>query len=293
MSILSAIVNFRVEAKSLSLQVDLANGHDCCIPITPEPPKTQNSRQPQAFYLPNAEKKPFQAGNFIARVSKGASVNVDIITFCAHGNGTHAECIGHVTREGTAVSEVKWKGGYLLATLITAQDEDWVITKSSVLSALKPFSPEHRQALLIRTSNPKSADVVPKTPEDRKQKKWSGCNPPYLTAAAATFIGDLKGLRSLLLDLPSIDREDDGGGLLGHRAIFGLPAKAKGDSYVKDKKTDVVEKSSRLLVESCVFPLNKDLKDGEYILDLQLSAFRNTDAVPARPILYPCWKFKV
>lgn len=48
---------------------------------------------------------------------------------------------------------------------------------------------------------------------------YSGSNPPYITACAASLLAAL-GARALVLDLPSPDREDDAGAVAAHHAFF-------------------------------------------------------------------------
>ncbi len=75
-----------------------------------------------------------------------------------------------------------------------------------------------REALVVRT--------LPNTRE-KLTKQYSHTNPPYLLEEAARFLFE-KEIAHLLIDLPSIDREDDGGDLLAHKAFWdseGTPRK--------------------------------------------------------------------
>lgn len=53
---------------------------------------------------------------------------------------------------------------------------------------------------------------------------YTGTDPPYLLPSLARWAVE-HGVQHLLLDLPSADREDDGGHLQAHRAFWGLPPK--------------------------------------------------------------------
>ena len=46
--------------------------------------------------------------------------------------------------------------------------------------------------------------------EGRGTKDWSGSNPCYLQSTACAWLRSI-GVKHLLLDLPSVDREEDGG----------------------------------------------------------------------------------
>lgn len=104
------------------------------------------------------------------------------------------------------------KNFFFLAELISitpmAVESDWVITKAQLVAALNGKQPE---ALVIRTL----PNVL-----DKKNQNYSHTNPPYLAEEAATYIREI-GIQHLLIDLPSVDREEDEGKLLAHKA-FGM-----------------------------------------------------------------------
>jgi len=84
---------------------------------------------------------------------------------------------------------------------------------------------------------------------------------------ALAFLAQQK-VTHLLTDLPSVDREEDGGELLGHRAFWmenGQPNLHK-------------------TITEFVFVPN-EVSDGTYLLNLQVAPFEN-DASPSRPVLY-------
>ena len=57
-------------------------------------------------------------------------------------------------------------------------------------------------------------------------RNYSGTNPFYFTEGAARLARSL-GVKRLVCDLPSVDRSDDQGMLLAHRAFWNLPADCK------------------------------------------------------------------
>jgi kynurenine formamidase len=102
---------------------------------------------------------------------------------------------------------------------------------------------------------------------------FSGHNPTYLTATAARLLRE-RGVHHVLVELPSLDREDDGGFLGAHRAFFGL---------TPTQKTWSGEAQHHTVTELCRFV--SDVKDGDYALSLQLAPL-HSDAVPSRPLLF-------
>ena len=144
--------------------------------------------------------------------------------------------------------------------------EDLVITKESISNALdvtfKIGIP--REALIIRT--------LPNS-ESKKHKNYSKTNPPYLLEEAATFIRE-SGIKHLLIDLPSVDREEDEGRLLAHKAFWNV------------KDINNLNEDARLdcTITEMIF-VDDSVKDGSYILNLQMAPFEN-DASPSKPVLF-------
>ena len=77
-----------------------------------------------------------------------------------------------------------------------------------------------------------------------------------------------KGIEHLLIDLPSIDKEKDGGKLAAHKAFWNLPDEPRMQATI----TEFIYVPNRV-------------KDGAYLLNLQTAPFVN-DATPSRPLLF-------
>jgi hypothetical protein len=114
-------------------------------------------------------------------------------------------------------------------------------------------------ALIVRT--------LPNDPAKRL-KNWSNTNPTYFEAEGLAFLAAY-GVDHLLVDLPSVDREEDGGALAGHRAFWQV------DGTIRMHAT---------ITEFTFVP--DEVSDGWYALNLQTAAFVN-DATPSRPLLHP------
>lgn len=241
-----------------NFQVDLSKPIDISLPLT------NNDQNPIAWYLEKPVIEPVKIGEWIGKVSEGSSTNFNNIFFNPHAHGTHTECLGHITKDFYSINQCL-KQFFFLAELISVQPEEYngdlVITKNQIEVLLNGKTPE---ALVIRTL----PNIVSK-----KNKNYSHSNPPYLLEEAATYIREI-GIKHLLIDLPSVDREEDEGKLLAHKAFWNV------------KNTTILNEDARLdcMITEMVFIENSVL-DRTYLLNLQIASFEN-DASPSRPVLY-------
>ena len=247
-----------MKAKIKNFEIDLSKPIDISIPLT------NTDANPIAWYIEKPQIEPVKFGDWIGKVSEGSSTNFNTIFFNPHGHGTHTECLGHITREFYSINQCL-KQFFFIAELISVtpekKAEDLVITKSQIEKALAGKSIE---ALVIRT--------LP-NPENKKHKNYSKTNPAYLLEEAATFIRE-SGIKHLLIDLPSVDREEDEGKLLAHKAFWNV------------KDVNKLNADARLdcTITEMIFVDDK-VQDGSYILNLQIASFEN-DASPSKPVLY-------
>lgn len=212
-----------------------------------------------AWYLDTPKINPVVSGSWVGNVAQGGTVNFNNITFNPHAHGTHTECIGHITKEFYNVND-SLKTFFFLAELISITPEikdnkDAVITKDQVKEALQNKRPE---ALVIRT--------LPND-ESKKSKQYSNSNPPYLTKECAEFIKEI-GVKHLLIDLPSVDKEKDGGKLEAHKAFWNFGEEQRLDATI----TEFIYVDNQII-------------DGTYLLNLQIAPFKN-DATPSKPVMY-------
>ncbi|MES2628567.1 MAG: cyclase family protein [Bacteroidota bacterium] len=222
---------------------------------------------PRAWYVLNPVIEPVVMDNFVGSVTQGSSTNFYNISFNPHGHGTHTECLGHVTPEKQSLDDCL-KEYFFMATVIsitprtaTDADEEGTVPGDLVIDAElleRACLGEVEDALIIRT--------LPNA-EEKKSMDYSNTNPPYLTLSAAHWLVE-NGVQHLLLDLPSVDRENDEGKLSVHKIFWGLPEAAI---------------SSKTITEMIFVP--DGVKDGMYFLNLQVPSFRN-DAAPSRPVLF-------
>lgn len=248
-----------IQQNNQTIEVDLSKPIDISIPLT------NTDENPIAWYIDKPVIEPVVFGDWIGKVSEGkSSTNFNNIFFNPHGHGTHTECLGHITREFYSINQ-SLKQFFFLAELISVvpeiRGEDLVITKNHLSTALKGTIPE---AIIIRT--------LPNF-KIKKSLKYSNTNPPFLEEDAARFIRE-SGIKHLLIDLPSVDKEKDDGKLLAHKAFWN----------VKDVNNLNADARLDCTITEMIF-VPDEVKDGSYLLNLQIASFEN-DASPSKPILY-------
>jgi len=246
-----------IQHNGKTFKADLSKPIDISIPLT------NTDENPIAWYLNKPVIEPVKMGDWTGKVSEGASTNFNNIFFNPHGHGTHTECLGHITRDFYSINQ-SLKEFFFISKLISitpeVEGEDYVITKAQIEKELNGYSPE---ALIIRTPNATG----------KASKNYSNTNPPYLEEAAAAYIKDM-GIKHLLIDLPSVDREQDEGRLVSHKAFWNL-------KDLNDPNADA--RFDATITEMIFVPDN--VTDGTYLLNLQIASFEN-DASPSKPVLY-------
>lgn len=230
-------------------------------PIDLSIPLRNDQRNPRAWYVGIPKFEPVRTEHYVGSVKEGGSVNFRDIFFNPHGHGTHTECLGHITKEVHSINELL-KTHFFTAQLVTVLPKrierengeiDFVITTDQVEN-MEITS----EALIVRT--------LPNE-QEKMSKNYSSTNPPYLEVECAQLMLD-RGVEHLLIDLPSVDRESDEGVLAFHHAFWEVP------QHPNFKRT----------ITELIFVDNK-IKDGHYILNLQVAPFHN-DASPSRPVIF-------
>jgi len=240
-----------INIKGNAYQTDLAKPLDISIPL-------KNKKGTLAWYVDNPIIESVVMDDFVGSVAKGSSTNFNKITFYPHANATHTECVGHITKEFYSINHLL-KKFFFLAELITLapkrKGSDCVITKFQVKEALKH---KNLEALVIRTK--------PNT-KDKLDTNYSNSNPPFLLEETAVYLKKI-GIKHLLIDLPSVDKEKDGGKLLAHKGFWNFNSKPRLDATITE----------------FIF-VNNAIKDGLYLLNLQIASIEN-NATLSKPILY-------
>jgi kynurenine formamidase len=237
-------------------RVDLSRGLDLSLELT------NSEVNPRAWYVDAPKFEPVMEHGWVGAVALGGAVNFRNIFFNPHGHGTHTECLGHITPEIYSVQNSLTQF-FFHAVVVSVTPEiievdgalDHVVTAAALqhLTKSKPID-----ALIVRT-----------LPNDtsKKQKNYSATNPAYFALDCIDILNKLE-VQHLLIDLPSVDREKDGGALAFHHAFWGVPDAPNHQRTI----TELIYVDSRI-------------PDGEYLLNLQVANFNN-DAAPSRPILF-------
>lgn len=243
-----------IETPNGQMRIDLSEPLDISIPLRP------GVKGVNAWYAPQFAAEPVVTGSFVGSTLKGGSVNFMNVSLNPHGNGTHTECVGHISTEPYTINQ-SLKTFFFAAELISIfpvkmDNGDFVVFKEQIEKKLNGKRPE---ALILRT-----------LPNDglKKIAQYSGKNPPYLHHEAMEFMARI-GVKHFLIDLPSVDKEDDGGKLLAHKAFWRYPGpKVRTNATI----TELVYVDGSIL-------------DGSYLLNLQIASFE-LDASPSKPVLY-------
>ncbi len=229
-------------------------------PIDISIPLTTNENCASAWYVAPMKLEPVVNANWIGDVNQGGSVNFRNIFFNPHGNGTHTECVGHISKEFYTINKNLQRFMFVaeLITILPTQllNGDYVITKKALQICIQDVvSPE---ALVIRTFS---------NGINKLTHQYSNTNPPYILKEGIEYLNEL-GIEHLLIDMPSIDRENDEGKLEAHHAFWNYP----NNPQLHKTITEFIYVSN-------------EVYDGTYILNLQIAPFEN-DASPSKPILY-------
>lgn len=241
-----------IQYNSRKLQIDLSKPLDISIPM-----KASKSNV-NAWYIDEPKIEPVVINGWVGRVAEGAFVNFNNIHFNPHAHGTHTECVGHITKEFHSINK-NLKQFFFLAEVVTVAPEqlgdDTIISKTQLQFAL---GNKKRDAVVIRT--------LPNM-KDKLSKQYSKTNWTYLQEDAVQYLVS-KGIKHLLIDLPSVDKEEDEGELKAHKAFWNYKGKLRKDCTITE----------------FIYVPNK-VDDGEYLLNLQIAPFEN-DATPSKPILF-------
>ena len=241
-----------IQYNSKKHQIDLTKPLDISIPLS------DSKNNVNAWYIGKPKIKAAKVDGAVISVEEGAVVNFNNIKFNPHAHGTHTECVGHITKEFHSVNK-HLKTFFFFAELITVAPEklgdDFVISKKQLQFAI---GNKKRDAIIIRT--------IPNMRE-KMSRQYSHTNPPYLLEDAVILLKE-KGVKHLLIDLPSVDKEKDDGELVCHNAFWNTGGKIRYDATITE----------------FIFVPNS-VKDGTYFLNIQIAPFEN-DASPSKPVLY-------
>jgi arylformamidase len=218
-----------------------------------------NSEAASAWYCPPTDISPVMTEFFVGDVNKGGAVNFRNITFNPHGNGTHTECVGHISKEFYSINQCM-KRFFFLAQLVSINPEkrgaDSIITFEQIKASFQ--KKDKSEAFIVRT--------LPNT-ADKTHRQYTNSNPPFIEPEAMNWLYE-EGIRHFLIDTPSVDKELDDGKLIAHHTYWNYPNNPRLDATITE----------------LVYVPNQ-VQDGLYMLNLQMAAIEN-DASPSKPTLY-------
>lgn len=277
-----------IQTKDQNYKIDSTRPLDVSIPLN------FNGTQPNAYDVEKAISKPYEAGEMVGDTRRGGSINFEQIKFIPHCNGTHTECVGHITHERISVRDCL-QDAFILGHLISITPEkasetnetyaveldenDKLITRKAINNGLNNLKSEISNFSLKETQAAKElskALIIRTLPNDESKLSQTYLEkiPPFFSTEAMQFIAELK-IRHLLVDMPSIDRIFDAGKLSNHRIFWNVEQGA-----FEISEASLIHKT---ITELIYVP--NEIEDGNYLLNLQIAPFE-ADASPSRPILF-------
>lgn len=237
---------------------------DISIPLRPGGP------QPNAYGVEPARSAACEYGALVGDTRRGGSCNFEQVTFIPHCNGTHTECVGHITNERISVRD-STLDVLMSARLVSIQPshvgEDSMIGDGALLDVgIRAAVDSGWGALIVRTLPNDEAKLSARYDENHI--------PAYFSSDAMELIVAC-GFRHLLVDLPSVDRLFDNGRLINHRIFWNVEQ----GSF----DTNPATRLNSTITEFIYIP--NEVPDGEYLLNLQIAPFAS-DAAPSRPLLF-------
>ena len=215
--------------------------------------------QTRCFSAPAAHAEPAQAGDFVLSLENGSPVNSYNLFTNIHGNGTHTETARHVDKRGptiaAGISQYLWFAP-LVRIVPESIGDDLVITREQLEKSIINYSDV--SALIV------SAEV-PSTKQDIVD--FSNQNPPYFLPRAIEYLVE-SGVKHLITDLPSVDKEQDGGKVASHHQFWDTKNELRKDATI----TELVKVPS-------------DLREGFYFLQLTPMKIA-LDAAMSRVVVY-------
>jgi kynurenine formamidase len=254
------MIRTEIEFSGQHWVVDLETPHDLAVPLAFDGP------QPNHLGAEPARMEPMRAEGFIGDVARGGSCNAPVVHQNVHCNGTHTECVGHLTAGLSAVGDIVIAPRPAMVISLDIEDGDAI--GGEALTEILERLPDAVDALVVRT--------LP-NPLSKMERVYEASEPhAWFSVDAMRAIVDA-GITHLICDLPSVDAYDDAV-LASHRVFWALPP----DGVIAD--AGVADRPDATITELAFIP--DAVPDGLYWLDLGVPRFL-ADAAPSRPIIYP------
>ena len=238
--------------------------YDPAAPLDISLPLAPGENQVNCFWAEPVQFDTIRVGSFVGSVALGGSTNYQRMHVTPHGNGTHTECYGHISPDPAVTLNQCLRHFLFVARVVSVvpvpqPNGDLVVLLADVQAALMAL-PDRAlpEALVLRTLPNDAA---------KRHRQYSGTNPTYVEPALAEWLAEYN-IEHFLLDLPSVDREEDAGQLLAHHAFWQYPA---------------APRRAATITELIFVP--DEVEDGLYLLNIQITSLE-LDASPSKPVLY-------
>jgi Putative cyclase len=277
-----------------------------------------STEQPRHFDAPAANTQPFAVAGFSGSVARGASCNCNIITLIPHCNGTHTECVGHLTAERLDAHR-QVPAGLIPALLITVDPidatatgenteprpkaDDKLVTRATLENAWRPALTNTERPTTAGTGPAALASAWPAAFDVGSPESGSAPVPPTFRPRALiirTLPNDSSKLHRDYTNItpPYLTRE--AAQFLVEQSIEHLLVDLPSIDRAHDEgrltahrvffglpagSTSLAAATrTRATVTELTFIPN-EVADGPYLLQIQVPAIGG-DAVPSRPLLY-------
>jgi len=237
-------------------------------------PETES---PNIFHLPLITSKTFELENqFTGDVRKGGSCNLDVLNYIPH-NLTHVETAAHIVSYDCNppwIADIPAENFSGIVYVIDLTDirieQGRLISRNEIERKLRNNRlPVTMLAIKTKASEfPQDYDFSDKGFIALDAEAAKGIHDYSIVINSKKFIIDC-----LILDLPSIDPERDGGKLSAHRSYFGLPETGHYSQNVE----------KRILIELAYF---SEIEEGYYYAVLTPSRFQ-TNAAATEILFWP------
>ncbi|MDG1252180.1 MAG: cyclase family protein [Schleiferiaceae bacterium] len=224
----------------------------------------------RAWYIEGMQRRPVRLGDWVGSLNEGGAVNFLTLEFNPHAHGSHTETLGHVCRGHFPVNQIDipWMQEALIVTVRSQIDPDmgqcirWAQLEEAIETA---GGLQGATALLVRAFS-----EVAGVPE----MDHSNTDAPYFEPLVGSKLAE-GGILHWMVDLPSVDREEDGGALACHRAFWNVPlglSEAQPDSRVDATISELLH-------------IPATVADGRWHLQMNVASIEN-DAAPCRPMVF-------
>ncbi|MDQ3019563.1 MAG: cyclase family protein [Bacteroidota bacterium] len=265
-------INFEINSKEYSC--DTLESIDISIPMI------FSGEQPNTYGVAEAASKAVETADFTGDTRRGGSCNFEEYKLIPHCNGTHTECVGHISLERISIHDIL-KDSFIPSTLISVTPEkaldtkdnyipqknenDFLITKKILSAKLKGADKNFLNGLIVRT--------LPND-DSKKTRQYMKQLPPFFSIEAMQYVVDFN-VQHLLMDIPSVDRTFDEGKLTAHHIFWNVPL----ESHEVDNENHSMKTITEMIYAS------NEIKEGNYLMNIQIPDF-TADAAPSRVMIY-------